>query len=127
MPGLDNAWLTSGHFRTGILNAPATAAVLTRWIAAGEPARRARHLGRVPVRHPRRRQSLAEPVGFPDEPPVVGQPLRGNASRSRYSSSGITTRRVLPSAFLASAVVNGCGSPARIPAACSAAPGASTI
>ena len=35
--GLDNAWLTSGHFRTGILNAPATAAVLARWIAAGEP------------------------------------------------------------------------------------------
>jgi glycine/D-amino acid oxidase-like deaminating enzyme len=37
VPGLDNAWLTSGHFRTGILNAPATAAVLARWIAAGEP------------------------------------------------------------------------------------------
>jgi glycine oxidase len=37
VPGLDNAWLTSGHFRTGILNAPATAAVLERWISAGEP------------------------------------------------------------------------------------------
>jgi glycine oxidase len=37
VPGLANAWLTSGHFRTGILNAPATAAVLTRWIQAGEP------------------------------------------------------------------------------------------
>jgi len=37
VPGLDNAWLTSGHFRTGILNAPATAAVLSRWIAAGVP------------------------------------------------------------------------------------------
>ena len=37
VPGLDNAWLTSGHFRTGILNAPATAAVLARWIDAGEP------------------------------------------------------------------------------------------
>jgi glycine/D-amino acid oxidase-like deaminating enzyme len=37
VPGLDNAWLTSGHFRTGILNAPATAAVLARWISAGEP------------------------------------------------------------------------------------------
>ena len=36
VPGLDNAWLTSGHFRTGILNAPATAAVLARWISAGE-------------------------------------------------------------------------------------------
>lgn len=37
VPGLANAWLTSGHFRTGILNAPATAAVLSRWISAGIP------------------------------------------------------------------------------------------
>jgi glycine/D-amino acid oxidase-like deaminating enzyme len=37
VPGLANAWLTSGHFRTGILNAPVTAAVLARWIQAGEP------------------------------------------------------------------------------------------
>jgi glycine oxidase len=37
VPGLGNAWLTSGHFRTGILNAPATAAVLARWIRDGEP------------------------------------------------------------------------------------------
>jgi glycine oxidase len=36
VPGVSNAWLTSGHFRTGILNAPATAAVLARWITAGE-------------------------------------------------------------------------------------------
>jgi glycine oxidase len=36
VPGVANAWLTSGHFRTGILNAPATAAVLARWISAGE-------------------------------------------------------------------------------------------
>jgi len=37
VPGLANAWLTSGHFRTGILNAPATASALARWISAGEP------------------------------------------------------------------------------------------
>jgi len=37
VPGLDNAWLTSGHFRTGILMAPVTAATLTRWISAGDP------------------------------------------------------------------------------------------
>jgi glycine/D-amino acid oxidase-like deaminating enzyme len=37
VPGLDNAWLTSGHFRTGILNAPATASVLARWISVGQP------------------------------------------------------------------------------------------
>jgi glycine/D-amino acid oxidase-like deaminating enzyme len=37
VPGLDNAWLTAGHFRTGILNAPATASVLARWISSGQP------------------------------------------------------------------------------------------
>jgi glycine oxidase len=42
VPGLANAWVTSGHFRTGILNAPATAAVLARWITAGEPPAEAR-------------------------------------------------------------------------------------
>ena len=35
--GLDNAWLTSGHFRTGILMAPATAQIITGWIASGQP------------------------------------------------------------------------------------------
>jgi glycine oxidase len=42
VPGLANAWLTSGHFRTGILNAPATAAVLSRWIAQDVPPADAR-------------------------------------------------------------------------------------
>jgi glycine/D-amino acid oxidase-like deaminating enzyme len=37
VPGVTNAWLTSGHFRTGILNAPVTAAVLSRWISADVP------------------------------------------------------------------------------------------
>jgi glycine oxidase len=37
VPGLDNAWLTSGHFRTGILMAPVTAHTIARWISAGEP------------------------------------------------------------------------------------------
>ena len=37
IPGLTNAWLTSGHFRTGILNAPATGMALARWISAGKP------------------------------------------------------------------------------------------
>ena len=36
VPGLDNAWMTSGHFRTGILMAPVTAYTITRWISAGE-------------------------------------------------------------------------------------------
>ena len=48
-------------------------------------------------------------------------------ARSRYSSSGIATRRVVPSACLASAVVNGCGSRARIRIAWARASGASTI
>jgi glycine oxidase len=42
VPGLANAWLTSGHYRTGILNAPVTGAVLSRWIAAGVPPVEAR-------------------------------------------------------------------------------------
>jgi len=42
VPGLTNAWLTSGHFRTGILNAPSTAAVLSRWISADVPPVEAR-------------------------------------------------------------------------------------
>jgi len=37
LPGLDNAWLTSGHFRTGILMAPITAQLITRWISTGRP------------------------------------------------------------------------------------------
>lgn len=37
VPGIGNAWLTSGHFRTGILNAPATGLAIARWIAADKP------------------------------------------------------------------------------------------
>jgi glycine oxidase len=37
VPGLGNAWLTSGHYRTGILMAPATGAALASWITSGRP------------------------------------------------------------------------------------------
>jgi glycine/D-amino acid oxidase-like deaminating enzyme len=37
IPGLSNAWLTSGHYRTGILLAPVTAQAIARWIASDEP------------------------------------------------------------------------------------------
>jgi glycine oxidase len=37
VPGLENAWLTSGHFRTGILVAPATGDALAAWITNGRP------------------------------------------------------------------------------------------
>jgi glycine oxidase len=37
VPGVSNAWLTSGHYRTGILLAPVTAQTLTRWIGSDEP------------------------------------------------------------------------------------------
>jgi glycine/D-amino acid oxidase-like deaminating enzyme len=36
VPGLDNAWLTSGHYRTGILMAPITGQTIARWISADE-------------------------------------------------------------------------------------------
>lgn len=45
VPGVDNAWFTSGHFRTGILTAPATAALLARWVATGERPSLAAALG----------------------------------------------------------------------------------
>jgi glycine oxidase len=39
VPGLTNAWVTSGHFRHGILLAPATGRALARWVASGtQPA-----------------------------------------------------------------------------------------
>jgi glycine/D-amino acid oxidase-like deaminating enzyme len=35
VPGLDNAWLTSGHYKTGILLAPGTGYALATWMASG--------------------------------------------------------------------------------------------
>jgi glycine oxidase len=35
VPDLDNAWLTSGHYRTGLLMGPATADLLVGWISTG--------------------------------------------------------------------------------------------
>jgi glycine oxidase len=34
VPGLSNAWVTSGHYRTGILLAPAAGAALASWITS---------------------------------------------------------------------------------------------
>jgi len=40
VPGVGNAWLTSGHYKTGILLAPATGIALAEWIRSGiRPAR----------------------------------------------------------------------------------------
>ncbi|MFN8634235.1 MAG: FAD-binding oxidoreductase [Chloroflexota bacterium] len=36
VPGLSNAWVTSGHFRHGILLAPATGRALARWVGSGK-------------------------------------------------------------------------------------------
>ena len=36
VPGLTNAWVTSGHFRHGFLLAPATGRALARWVERGE-------------------------------------------------------------------------------------------
>lgn len=35
MPGTDNAWFTSGHFRTGLLMAVATGEIITKWVSSG--------------------------------------------------------------------------------------------
>jgi glycine oxidase len=36
VPSLSNAWLTSGHYKTGILNAAATGRALATWMRTGE-------------------------------------------------------------------------------------------
>lgn len=36
VPGLANAWVTSGHFRHGILLSPATGRALAQWVSSGE-------------------------------------------------------------------------------------------
>ena len=35
VPGVRNAWLTSGHYKTGILSAPGTARALAQWLQTG--------------------------------------------------------------------------------------------
>jgi glycine/D-amino acid oxidase-like deaminating enzyme len=45
IPGVDNAWLTSGHYRTGILMAPVTATLIVEWVTSGEQPARARPWG----------------------------------------------------------------------------------
>jgi glycine/D-amino acid oxidase-like deaminating enzyme len=45
VPGLVNAWMTSGHFRTGILMAPATGQALAEWIHTGRRPPRLAGLG----------------------------------------------------------------------------------
>jgi glycine/D-amino acid oxidase-like deaminating enzyme len=45
VPGLSNAWLTSGHYKTGILLAPATGRALAEWIRSGERPRQVDKLG----------------------------------------------------------------------------------
>jgi glycine/D-amino acid oxidase-like deaminating enzyme len=38
VPGVENAWFTSGHYRTGLLMAFATAEALAQWIVSGRRA-----------------------------------------------------------------------------------------
>jgi glycine/D-amino acid oxidase-like deaminating enzyme len=35
-PGLANAWLSVGHYRTGLMMAPSCGAALAGWIGSGE-------------------------------------------------------------------------------------------
>jgi glycine oxidase len=45
VPGVDNAWLTSGHYKTGILLAPATGIALAEWISSGRKPPQVEGLG----------------------------------------------------------------------------------
>ena len=52
VPGLTNAWITSGHYRTGIVMAPITADLLTNWIHDGTPPPKAAPLAERRPAHP---------------------------------------------------------------------------
>ena len=39
VPGADNLWAATGHYRNGILMGPLTGRVLARWITRGDPGR----------------------------------------------------------------------------------------
>ena len=45
IPSLSNAWLTSGHYKTGVLMAPATGRALAHWIRTGQRPREVVGLG----------------------------------------------------------------------------------
>jgi glycine oxidase len=45
IPSLNNAWLTSGHYKTGILMAPATGQALAEWIGTGTQPQEVAGLG----------------------------------------------------------------------------------
>jgi glycine oxidase len=52
VPGLDNAWANVGHFRTGILVAPAAGALLASWITTGDRPALAEGFGEDRAPHP---------------------------------------------------------------------------
>jgi glycine oxidase len=47
LPGLENAWVNVGHFRTGIMVSPAAAELLAQWIVTGGPPSPAAAFARV--------------------------------------------------------------------------------
>ena len=49
VPGVENAWFTSGHYRTGILMAPVTATLIRDWIRDGRAPREASELAMARV------------------------------------------------------------------------------
>ncbi len=99
VPGLDNAWLTSGHFRTGILNAPrdrgGAGAAGSR---VGQPSAAPRHTGRrcgsggQAVTAGRAHQPSAASAG--PSAPVTGRVPAGRGTRA----AGWAARRVVLSA-----------------------------
>jgi len=53
VPGVSNAWLTSGHYKTGILMAPATGRALAQWMATGSPPTEVQPFGMARLATPR--------------------------------------------------------------------------
>ena len=127
--GLANAWLTSGHNRTGILLAPATAQALVSWIGSDQPPAEApawsseRFPGPASAAAdvPRRLTVLSGRVTVRRSGPPPGEPpaVQVFQQRDRHPPGGVQHLTGLGR-------VNGPGSPARIPAAPGSAPGART-
>jgi glycine oxidase len=82
--GLDNAWLTSGHFRTGILMAPVTAQMLTHWISTGRPPPRAVAWNSARLTEDR--------LGRPRRSPAAGRPHGSGSRDSRDDGHNTSTR-----------------------------------
>src|SRR5262249_45410418 len=109
--GLENAWVTCGHFRTGILMAAGTGDVRGRWIRA-----RASPEGRGPVRVGGLRGRGRPGGGSPFDCPPLPFPQPGTLYATRRSFITPPARTDIPPGFPAEPDTSG-GLPRSLPPA----------